>query len=670
MNKSKKIALVLSSIISISTIAVVASCANKIGIIDPSTDPGLIDDKDIIKKGDGEKDPAKSDINTVDKFVEFWNKQDKNLIVNVDKTAENLNEEMKSISYSSLTDLLKNKSNYFELSNSATVKNIKQELKGNTLLISYQYTQANKELYNLVLTLTGFKDESVKQPENPNPENPKPENPSPENPSPENPKPENPKSEVNFVYSNKVNKQSNFNPITVSKDASTLLSDEEINQRIYDRTFGISIHSTPPDETDIIYNFSQGTAWLLDYAWNSSKTEVMLYLATNAHVYGAAYNSMNSQFNSQFPEYVSTQGNVSAFSLGKATDNVNLNSIPNETNPGSSNDIIYYHNNDKARSVQTSTSSQNNIFVGDDIVSNPKTIFVATNFFDENANNEIIKALQDKGQESDYFIKDFAVFGIKINYQKLVESIKTKSENQKLKNDIDKAISSLDKDILRAKNTKLANHIQGTMPYISVDYLSLARLDKDNIIKNNSEFSNWYSSPRKAFIGGYPVNNGKPFFLHNHPSDGVSFINPGIFNNRSFGSSTSEQIEFFSKKATKIDGAHRIDNSSLYYGASGSMVMNEEGLTMGIYTNLSSRVESAFQTNHYGFIAFLEKSVDEYLLYESMNDGSPVVYAHNLIDGTNKNKYPRQTKSYRQNLKKMASDFDGFTKTALFPNGV
>ncbi|WAM10901.1 hypothetical protein ONA00_06485 [Mycoplasmopsis cynos] len=96
------------------------------------------------------------------------------------------------------------------------------------------------------------------------------------------------------------------------------------------------------------------------------------------------------------------------------------------------------------------------------------------------------------------------------------------------------------------------------------------------------------------------------------------------------------------------------------------MVYNEFYQLVGIYNQVSSNVEDDDLLRDAKFTSFL--------LARDYGSGEKVIKAYNLIDGTDKSKYPAQTKSYRQNLITLYPN--GFEnsgnnnfKTALFPEG-
>ncbi|WP_027119856.1 DUF31 family putative serine protease [[Mycoplasma] testudinis] len=503
--------------------------------------------------------------------------------------------------------------------------------------------------------------------------NDEPNSPTSPPPSDETTQPVDPQTKLNNV-----NRQSTKNAFTLPQSSQNILPESEIFQNLYDRTFSIAFQGLPPGstkDTDTVINASQGTGWVLDYAWNPDHSKLMLYLATNAHVYGPVYNPPPEKYQSNFPEYfndniasASNNTTIKGFALGKAGANVNLNPLPNKTNPLSTNQVHFFHNL-KFASQNTSTASQNT-FLGD-IISNPKTIFMAIDFFQDNDNQKLLQALRNTDPSINYFGKDFAVFGVEINYAKLQDGVNANlSGYVEFKQDIDKALNAFDFSQNRFKTVNVPNHNTNDLPYLSVDYGSIYHLNPNNIsLRNRPDFFNYYSNTRQVYLGGYPNLNGPTVYLHNHSSDLPKPTN-GVFNHLSFGS-TSETVEFFGHKFTKIDGAIGFDNASLYFGASGSLVANEYGLPIGIYTNFAPfRQDGNTDLSQRSFLAFLIKPVDEFLTFFGSQLSDPIVYAHNLIDGTNKKLYPHQTKSYRQNLEVLKDEFAGFTNTALFPNGI
>lgn len=472
-----------------------------------------------------------------------------------------------------------------------------------------------------------------------------------------------------------VNKQSQENPFTLPNSDQHVLGENQVYQDIYNRTFALGFHGLEQDQKSIINYLTQGTGWLLDYAWNSNKTKVMLYLATNAHVYGASYAPLDTKYKSIFPEYFNDDSEtnvttIKGISIGKAKKNVNLNQIENGTDPGLANYVNWFSNisiNNHDRNAKDTTVITN-------IISPPLTVFLAVNFFDDLATKKIIAKMNstqfqnDPGNNTKFIGKDFAVFGLEINYHSLKSQIVNNTKLSELKEQIDQAIKSLDDSISYFKNTNVPNHYLKDLPYLSVDYKSMYRLNPLNqTLTTDYNFKNFYSNTRKIHIAGYPAADGRQLFMRNYPKNARTQQNKqGVFNRHSF-SLTSETVNFFGNKFTKIDGVERVANSSLFYGASGSLAMNEYGLPVGIYTNIS-RSNDYKDLSGDGYISFLIKTVDEFYDFTGSTPADPIVYAHNLIDGSNKTKYPRQKKSYRENLKVIDSFID-YRKTALFPEG-
>ncbi|AJQ45627.1 hypothetical protein JM47_03700 [Ureaplasma diversum] len=156
--------------------------------------------------------------------------------------------------------------------------------------------------------------------------------------------------------------------------------------------------------------------------------------------------------------------------------------------------------------------------------------------------------------------------------------------------------------------------------------------------------------------------NGKQMLWRNYPKN--SNIPNDVFSRSSFF--TGQQIEHILDSNTTASGFGFnafVDYSSIFFGASGSLVVNEYGLPIGIYSTIT-RVDNERDVSKRGGFTFLVQVHDD-------NEKGP---AHNLIDGSDKDKFPKQFKSYRENLKWLSeqenSEFKGFNKTAIFKSGV
>ncbi|VEU69302.1 Uncharacterised protein (plasmid) [Mycoplasmopsis canis] len=247
--------------------------------------------------------------------------------------------------------------------------------------------------------------------------------------------------------------------------------------------------------------------------------------------------------------------------------------------------------------------------------------------------------------------------------------------DETLRNWIENAITALDSYLLRLKQTNsLPNQDKNISTFMqTTDYLTASRLPEN---QNN------LTNAKDVYILGYPGgNHGKTYLVKNNPKERNSELSndyrTGFQSNaKSFAYPTNGYESNFatnnSQPYTKVFGKVLSDYygynmeakfSSLTYGSSGSLVYNEFGQMIGIYNSVSADVRDDDLMRVARFGSFLLSK--DYVL------GNKVMKAFNLIDGTNKNLYPAQTHSYRDNLKIIYPDgFEGNNfKTALFPEG-
>lgn len=478
--------------------------------------------------------------------------------------------------------------------------------------------------------------------------------------------------------------KTNFDPqnlkIKPTVEFPTLLMDEQkIYNKLKDRTFAIAFNSNDAisknDKGELFIPYTQpmGTAWLLDYAWknNDQKSgEVMLFLATNAHVYKRAFNTLDEKYKTQFPEYFTQDeqkmAKIHSFTLGVPETNSKVDPINNNYKYKYGNKAIYFINEKldnplKGKVIHTEA---------DGIYENPKTVFVALNIFDEQTNDEWKKKALLKPDPKKYnrivLGKDFAVFGLKVNLNKIKE--KTDPTNKEwpqflpLYEQIQKAMKALNEDIKEYSTSikKYPNHDQSKLPYASFDYPSLY-LEEKNIDKNIFELDKYNTSPNsnKMFVVGFPGVNGPQYLWRNNPKDITTPKN--WFNYEMFTNLFSSERILDEKTGTAPYGyGITLINSSIWGGSSGSLVANEYGLPVGIF----------YATEHGEMFDVSRKG--HFLSFVQIADSPIYGPRHNLIDGSDKKKFPKQIKSYRENLRVLSKDngpFAGYSKTALFPEG-
>lgn len=465
-------------------------------------------------------------------------------------------------------------------------------------------------------------------------------------------------------------RKANYRPAS-KENKSLQITEQDAYKKLEDRSFAIGFNSVdyvkdPNDgdkiNTSVVPFEPTGTGWLLDYAWKGGikdSDELMLYIATNAHVYARAFNAMDEKYKTKFPEYFTQedqkQARIDSFSLAIPKENANLNAIASGTSYGQENSLIYFLNTEPTSVFDLEKGSKKLHFVGKDLFSNPRTVFVALNIFDNDDNKKLID--QNNNQANRKLIgKDFAVFGIKVQYKKLMEKATSDNNLKLLLEHIQKAMQSIDNDIVKFKNNQYYNHDQNDVPYLSVDYPS-AWADKNK----GKEDPNVSLNIERAYILGFPTVSNRQMLWRNYPLG--SNIPQDVFNGASFfkGLPIDKPLDE-NTQASGFGFNAYVDYSSLSFGASGSLVINEYGLPIGIYSTVRSNGDEKDINNQGGF-TFLVQVRDD-------NEKGP---AHNLIDGTDKAKFPKQEKSYRQNLQWLSkqdnSEFKDFAKTAIFKSG-
>ncbi|WP_434337137.1 MIP family Ig-specific serine endopeptidase [Mesomycoplasma conjunctivae] len=447
------------------------------------------------------------------------------------------------------------------------------------------------------------------------------------------------------------------------------LTDEQAYEKLKNRTFAIAFNSIDRtdenDINDIVPYEPTGTGWLLDAAYNENKTEVMLYIATNAHVFARSFNTLDAKYKQTFPEYFTDTNKdekVESFIIGVPKKEANIQAIDNNSNPGENNTALYFINK-----TLHENKRKKEIYI-EGVFENPKTVFVALNIFDNQTNNQLKQTAisSPSGDKINNGIgKDFAVFGLKVNLTKLDELISKNDDNkenlQLLKEHIEKGIKDIQEDITKFKTQNYPNHDGQGIPYISYDYTSIYQKDitnKQELGINESAILS--PNTTKLYVLGYPNLGGQQFLMRNYPKNLDN--KPFAISNDSFSNGLVLNDILNNKRSYSPFGFTTfIENSGLYYGASGSLVINDYGLPVGIYSAIQDKGSSVDISGKGGYTPFVQ--IADFDIYG---------LRHNLIDGTNKKLFPKQEKSYRQNLKKLSEnegEFKDFSKTLLFPEG-
>ncbi|CBW53994.1 Hypothetical protein, predicted Prolipoprotein [Mycoplasma mycoides subsp. capri LC str. 95010] len=465
----------------------------------------------------------------------------------------------------------------------------------------------------------------------------------------------------------------------------TTVSAEEIYKELYDRTFSIKF-LTKLNNGGSLSN-GTGTGWLLDYHKYNNENKYKLFLATNLHVLSEFSNSLTEEQNKEFNYYDPSNNKVIAIGLGKAENVNDFSSKNNKTDFQNKITKYYLSNQDFKNYSQIDYSNSNSELTT--AISEPKIVFGAVDFMNRKAVEKYDDAIKQSAEGyynykkdrlndhekiawEDYFktknipiMVDFAVFEIDIDLNKTDDTLKSW---------INDAIKGLDKYLERLKNTNnlpnqdknISNHLQ------SKDYIS-ALFTKDN----NS--NNLYNA-KDIYIAGYPANNKTTYWMKNNPTERssdksdidwrTSKSNKDIFGfANEFESSISIVPNFgifdnyWHRVFANFYGyQYNVNFSSLYYGASGSLVYNEFGQMIGIYNGVKSNVEFGDLLQSATIAPFLQS--------DNIKVGDNIIYAYNLIDGTDKTRYKYQKSSFRENLQKLYPNgfSDGLKSTKLFNN--
>ncbi|MHA3825606.1 MIP family Ig-specific serine endopeptidase [Mycoplasma sp. BRA285] len=500
-------------------------------------------------------------------------------------------------------------------------------------------------------------------------------------------------------------KQANEYPSYVSQytpvDANT------IYKEIWDRTFSIKpgFLEKANDPNSLVVD--QGTGWVLDY-YKKDNNHYKLFIATNLHIIGNYGNTNTPQLDKELFYNDPSNSQPGGFAIGKSSLPSSFDAIANnswrdniEAKGGMTQ---YYANNEKFAQNGYSTldnTTYSNAF------SNPRVLFAAVDYMDQTTyqqfdkeikskwetykteekakmENQIMadderakrEALLNQNPEKIPFYTDFGILEMDVDLTKADET---------LRGWILQAIGAVDSYVARMKNTaKLPNYTSSSATYMpTLDYLSKGR----DLSQNNPAYPLGLSNAKNVYVAGYPKNdNGSTYWMQNNPTNrndsevtleynkrlGIQF---GIPNNELFGYATNDaespietgNIQIYTQLWNKPVASYygfdyNIKFSSLYYGASGSLVYNDFGEVVGIYNNVTSNVQFGNLMASARFAPLLQTA-------DINVPNEKVIYGYNLIDNTG---FAHQTRSYRSNLKLFypnGFDGEGNKKTALFPEG-
>ncbi|WP_041594045.1 MIP family Ig-specific serine endopeptidase [Mycoplasma crocodyli] len=445
---------------------------------------------------------------------------------------------------------------------------------------------------------------------------------------------------------------------------------------IYNRTFAISFITNDIDETgnknelSLVNGLNEGTGWLFDYyKYKNSTSKYKLFIATNFHVGSAIKNSLSNNKTELFDyadELLSNKGEkASTIGINIGRSSLNNNNFSKQDNMASFNNF-----SGSAKFYTNYNGANNNSTYNPSLLNSPKVVFVAAGFMNDNdekqyknvlvekaknykhSDEEIKNKVRNRANNASYY-QDFMVFEIDVDLDK------DTSSNKEFSNWINNAISTFDTIKSYAKANIIPNHDQGNIPYVSYDYASMFYSDSRRVPSIFKNYDKADHSANFGYIAGYPKDNYNQHFVWNNNSQRYDEkeINKWSINSRSFingftGTNINFKPDFWGKLYADHYGYRtNISFSSLYYGASGSMVTNEYGLPIGIYSGVPN-VETN-ETSKNGVFTPLVQNFD----IPIYGIDKAYFHAYNLIDGSDKRLYPYQKTSYRENLR------------FLYPNG-
>ncbi|QMT98294.1 hypothetical protein H3143_02180 [Mycoplasma tullyi] len=435
-------------------------------------------------------------------------------------------------------------------------------------------------------------------------------------------------------------------------------------------------------------SFSGGTTWLLDYQ-KVNDSSYKLFLATNYHVAVDIYRQGELEEYKQPARY---DNPITDFKIGF--------DVQNSTNAGVKEwkEKTNYRNNFAYRTLKP-----------EDV---PKVIFLAQNF------TENTKNVPNKNYYADFAVLEWDVninsyldlkdIIVPPNSDSRVQNYLLRQENiewKLLTEHIKGAIKTFDEvyDKLTNKNLSIRN-TDYKLPYASVSYetLDYARkhfleayhldyLTKDESIPHsinkinelNSFIDDYlnnktYLLPTNTYYAGFPFSKTKSETITNIPPgwenkpgyDDFDLNRPYItvdydYNNKPVG---DEGTVVFNKMPKSLFYGVVFETLSLNRvigGMSGSLVTDRQGLPIGIFIGYSGSgsvlIGDKFATtSNVLYVPFVQNRM--------FTVNNLTVYPYNLIDGTDKSKYPKQLSSYREMLRKIYG-VNGI-KTKLFFEGV
>lgn len=484
--------------------------------------------------------------------------------------------------------------------------------------------------------------------------------------------------EIGEELSNKLQLESYSNGFTPNQNQPNLnwykdrsLKNSDYMNLLNNITFSLFFkNEVGTNDPEVVKSLSGGTGWLLDYAFCKDSTNnnyIKLFIGTNFHV---ARHLINTNENEEYKQndVISKGGYTKEFGLA------------------------WYENN-----RYTSLIYKNQRI--------PKTVFMAKDFIkDKNADDYVKNYLKENNKTEEYngYFADFAV--LEWDYYEN-ESTSNSSDLSKpakrlsIKNKIDSVINTYNSFYDRLSNSRpneYKNRSKSTI-YTDLSYIDVAFYDlyviprfeattkesEINNIKNKQKeldnkwnetifkyYSNYTLEPTNVYLYGYPWDSqsrGVPMGtveIQDYDKPAGQFRLPRTYSHfyythlswKNLNGNNNHQVYWDNKPTFSYYGNlektifPRNTKTPSYGGISGSLVINDEGLFIGLVSSSYQNTTIIDNNNNYSEVG----TINFVPFVNNFPTGSEPSYlpiqAYNLIDGSDKLRYPNQTKSFKDQL--------------------
>lgn len=446
-------------------------------------------------------------------------------------------------------------------------------------------------------------------------------------------------------------------------------------EEIWKRTFSFK-YKIQEKEGSMPFEPVTGTSWIIDYhKYTNAPNKYKIFMATNLHVLEFFGNAGEKAADLNYQDPAGFK--VVDFALGRTERQPEWNDIPNNSwrdnvSKKGSNVIFRYGSS-------SGISAPKLVYAAIDFINDPQA-YNGLNLEKQKQDfyNQIKGLKTEVGMDAYNNARSYAEKLTKIPYYsdfgifEFDVDLNAPNMDQTLKSWLTDAIFALEEYDGR-KTLTSPNRKYDDIPFLVVDYISTW---KDQLSQGYSEYTDVaLSNAKDVYIAGYPVNI-VPYWMQNNPTERNNenidyFKSPKNKDAFAFSSNDySSKMEsgnpslkcFWHRPFLDFYGLnYNIKFSSLYYGSSGSVVYNEFGQVVGIYSGVSQNASFGDLMKPGSFTPLIQATNIEF-------SNGKISYAYNLIDGSDKTKYPKQTNSYRENLRKLYPNgfSDGSKRTKIF----